>query len=279
MTIDDVYTTPIRKLVKYSTGVLGVDLLLSGGWTQGKIVEISGGERSGKSTLAYTTVAAAQIEKTPAFWVTAREHSFVPHYAKACGISLRSLGIITLQTADRALDVVNNICETMENGVIVLDDLSRSAYNTSDLDSKVPRLSRKDGNVLAANAVRQKNTILLLTDESCTWVKTHPYWVEQKVLTSNTKANYMDVLIVRNPGGVVGKGLQIPLIPEQGVNNALHLLQMAVSAGVVKECSAYYTYEDRKLGHGKAEASTTIRDDELLAGTIRDRIAASAWAE
>ena len=77
-----------EELPRITTGVLAFDLMLGGGWPVNQWSEIIGDESSGKTALAFKTIAANQAADPEwiAMWVAAEE--FVPEYAASIGVDL-----------------------------------------------------------------------------------------------------------------------------------------------------------------------------------------------
>lgn len=78
-----------------STGSLAADLVLGGGFAQGRIINIVGHTSAGKTTLALTTCAKLQREKPDAniLYVDA-ECALDPQYAKALGVNMDEIYLI-----------------------------------------------------------------------------------------------------------------------------------------------------------------------------------------
>jgi recombination protein RecA len=64
----------------FSSGSLGLDLALGGGYAKGRIVEIYGPESSGKTTLTLHAIAEIQKAGGTAAFIDA-EHALDPKYA------------------------------------------------------------------------------------------------------------------------------------------------------------------------------------------------------
>ena len=82
------------KLERLSTGILSYDLMLGGGWPVNQWSEIIGEESSGKTALAFKTIATNQA-LNPEFiclWIAAEE--FVPEYAESIGVDLERMWIV-----------------------------------------------------------------------------------------------------------------------------------------------------------------------------------------
>jgi recombination protein RecA len=97
--------------------------MTGGGWPVNQWSEIIGEESSGKTALAYKTIAANQ-EINPdwiAMWVAAEE--FVPEYAKAIGVDLSRLWVVETNVMEQAYDLVNRALENRAVDCIVIDSL------------------------------------------------------------------------------------------------------------------------------------------------------------
>lgn len=112
-----------EELPRISTGILAFDLMLGGGWPMNQWSEIIGNESSGKTALAYKTIAANQ-EVDPewvAMWVAAEE--FVPEYAAAIGVDLERLWVVETNVMEDAYDLVLKAMDNRAVDCIVIDSL------------------------------------------------------------------------------------------------------------------------------------------------------------
>lgn len=112
-----------EELSRITTGILAYDLMTGGGWPVNQWSEIIGEESSGKTALAYKTIAANQAINADwiAMWVAAEE--FVPEYAKAIGVDLERLWVVETNVMEQAYDLVNRALENRAVDCIVIDSL------------------------------------------------------------------------------------------------------------------------------------------------------------
>jgi recombination protein RecA len=112
-----------EEVPRITTGVLAFDLMLGGGWPMNQWSEIIGDESSGKTALAYKTIAANQAIDPDwiAMWVAAEE--FVPDYAKAIGVDLERLWVVETNVMEHAYDLIIRAMENRAVDCIVLDSL------------------------------------------------------------------------------------------------------------------------------------------------------------
>lgn len=112
-----------EELSRITTGILAYDLMTGGGWPVNQWSEIIGEESSGKTALAYKTIAANQAINPDwiAMWVAAEE--FVPEYAKAIGVDLDRLWVVETNVMEHAYDLVNRALDNRAVDCIVIDSL------------------------------------------------------------------------------------------------------------------------------------------------------------
>ena len=104
-----------EEVPRITTGILAYDLMLGGGWPANQWSEIIGDESSGKTALAYKTIAANQAIDPDwvAMWIAAEE--FVPDYAKAIGVDLDRLWVVETNVMEQVYDL---IIRAMENRAV-----------------------------------------------------------------------------------------------------------------------------------------------------------------
>lgn len=106
-----------------TTGVLAFDLALGGGWATNQWNEIIGEESSGKTAIAYKTIAANQALDPDwlALWVAAEE--YVPDYAASFGVDLERLWVIETNAMESALELVLKAVDNRAVDCVVIDSL------------------------------------------------------------------------------------------------------------------------------------------------------------
>jgi len=107
-----------------STGSIAMDLSLGvGGMPRGRIIEIYGGESSGKTTLALHVVAEAQKKGGVCAFVDA-EHAMDPDYAQKIGVDVNKLLISQPDSGEQALQIVETLVRSKAVDVIVVDSVA-----------------------------------------------------------------------------------------------------------------------------------------------------------
>lgn len=114
----------IKEPVKRTTsGILAYDLMLGGGWPTNQWSEIIGDESSGKTAIAYKTIAANQAldPSYVALWVAAED--YVPEYAAAIGVDLDRLWVVENNVMEEVYDLVIRVLDNRAVDCIVIDSL------------------------------------------------------------------------------------------------------------------------------------------------------------
>lgn len=112
-----------EEVPRITTGILAYDLMLGGGWPLNQWSEIIGEESSGKTALAYKTIAANQAINPNfiAMWVAAE--TYVPQYARAIGVDLDRLWVVETNIMEQVYDLVIKALDNRAVDMIVIDSL------------------------------------------------------------------------------------------------------------------------------------------------------------
>lgn len=158
---------------RITSGSLGLDLVLGGGWPCNQAVEIIGESSHGKTFVALKTIAANQ-DADPEFlavWVAAEE--WVPQYALMCGVDLSRVIVVETNVMEAAYNAALGFCETREVDLVVIDSLP--ALVPAPEDERDMELStvgrgamttnkffRKVGKSLKRSLVEEERPVLLI---------------------------------------------------------------------------------------------------------------------
>lgn len=153
-------------LPRITSGVLAFDLMLGGGWPINQWSEIIGNESSGKTALAYKTIAANQAANPDyvALWVAAED--YVPEYAEAIGVDLDRLWVVENNVMEEVYDLVIRVLDNRAVDCIVIDSLPAlvpsDEYDKTMEEFTVGLGARLTGKFLRKSGKAQKRS---LTDE------------------------------------------------------------------------------------------------------------------
>lgn len=111
-----------QKVARVTSGSLSLDVALGGGWPCNRWNEVYGDESSGKTLVAYKTIAANQ-EKGPfeVLWAAAEE--FDAAYAQLCGCDLNQFYLIESNITEVVFEEVLNHVKQRLVDCVVIDSL------------------------------------------------------------------------------------------------------------------------------------------------------------
>jgi recombination protein RecA len=282
------------------TGALGLDLALGvGGVPRGRIVEIFGNEASGKTTLAYHIIAEAQKMGGACAFIDA-EHALDPTYAQAVGVNLEELLLSQPDTGEQALDIADMLVRSGAIDVFVLDSvaalLPRAELEGEMGDSHVglqARLMSKAMRKLSGslstthtvgiflNQIREKIGIMFGNPEVTPGGRALKFWssvrielrrvenlkVGPQVIGARSRAR-----IVKNKVAPPFRQCEFDIIYGKGISRGGCILDVGQAVGVITKTGAFFTYNDRRIGHGRENARETLEGDPELCREIEDRI-------
>jgi recombination protein RecA len=112
-----------EEVPRVTSGVLAYDLMLGGGWPINQWSEIIGEESSGKTALAYKTIAANQAINPDftALWIAAE--AYVPQYASAIGVDTERLWVVETNVMEQVYDLIIKALDNRAVDMIVVDSL------------------------------------------------------------------------------------------------------------------------------------------------------------
>lgn len=155
------------------SGSLLLDIALGGGYPQGRVVELNGREKGGKTTLLNMAIAEAQkVEPDKECAIIDLEHSYNPEWAEKLGVDLSRLFITQPDTyAEKVFEMVEFLVKTGRYSIIGLDSVAglipKSEFEEGDYDKE----SRVGGNSkLNAKAIRKIVNSGILTESGTTLV-------------------------------------------------------------------------------------------------------------
>jgi recombination protein RecA len=148
-----------QTVPKFTSGSLGLDAILGGGWPGNTWSELVGEASHGKTAVAFKTIAANQ-RRDPEFtavWVAAEE--FVKEYAIMCGVDLSRLVLVETNIMEDAFDAVLKFAESRTVDALVLDSLP-SLVPTPEEEKDMEQMTVGRGALLINKFFRKTTTTM-----------------------------------------------------------------------------------------------------------------------
>lgn len=293
----------VQEIDSTPTGSLGLDIALGiGGLPKGRIVEIFGPESSGKTTLTLHCVAEEQKNGGVCAFVDA-EHALDPQYAKKLGIDLDELLISQPDTGEQALEITDTLVRSGAVNLIVVDSVAaltpKSELEGDMGDSNVGvqarlmsqamrkltgSISRSNCMVIFINQIRMKIGVMFGSPETTTGGNALKFYSSVRLDIRRIGAikdrdevigNATRVKVVKNKVAPPFKQVEFDIIYGEGISKTGELLDIGVKVGVVEKSGSWYSYGDERIGQGRENAKTFLKENKAVALGIEDKIRAA----
>ncbi|MEC4720313.1 recombinase RecA [Noviherbaspirillum sp. CPCC 100848] len=286
-----------------STGSLGLDIALGvGGLPRGRVVEIYGPESSGKTTLTLQAIAEMQKLGGTCAFIDA-EHALDVVYAQKLGVNLSELLISQPDTGEQALEICDALVRSGSVDLVVVDSvaaLTPRAEIEGDMGDSLPGLqarlmsqalrkltgsiNRTNTLVIFINQIRMKIGVMFGNPETTTGGNALKFYASVRLdirRTGSIKSgdevigNETKVKVVKNKVAPPFKEAHFDILYGEGTSREGEVLDLGAEAKIVEKSGAWYSYNGERIGQGKDNARTYLREHPELAREIENKVRAS----
>ena len=287
-----------------STGSLGLDIALGiGGLPKGRVVEIYGPESSGKTTLTLQVIAEAQKRGGICAFIDA-EHALDPVYARKLGVKVDELLISQPDTGEQALEIADTLVRSGAIDVLVIDSvaaLTPKAELEGEMGDSLPGLqarlmsqalrkltasiSRSGTMVVFINQIRMKIGIMFGNPETTTGGNALKFYASVRLdirrigqikERDNVVGNQTRVKVVKNKVAPPFKQVEFDIMYGEGISKVGELVDLGVKAGIVEKSGAWFSYDGQRIGQGRENSKTFLKDNPRIAEAIEKAIRQNA---
>ena len=287
-----------------STGSLGLDIALGvGGLPRGRVVEIYGPESSGKTTLCLQVVAEMQKLGGTAAFIDA-EHALDPQYAQKLGVNVGDLLISQPDTGEQALEIADMLVRSGSVDIIVVDSVAaltpraeiegemgdqmvglHARLMSQALRKLTANIKKTNTLVIFINQIRMKIGVMFGSPETTTGGNALKFYASVRLDIRRIGAvkerdevigNQTRVKVVKNKMAPPFKQVEFDIMYGEGVSKTGELIDLGVKAGMVEKSGAWFSYNSQRLGQGRENAKTFLRDNPDLAREIETALRQNA---
>ena len=294
----------IVEVETVSTGSLGLDIALGvGGLPRGRIIEVYGPESSGKTTLALQAIAEAQKKGGVCGFIDA-EHALDPVYARKLGVNLDDLLVSQPDNGEQALEIADTLVRSSSVDILVVDSvaaLTPKAEIEGEMGESRPGLqarlmsqalrkltgsiSRTKTMVIFINQIRMKIGVMYGSPETTTGGNALKFYASvrldiRRISTLKDRdepiGNQVRVKVVKNKVAPPFKQVEFDIMFGEGISKMGELIDLGVKANVVEKSGAWFSYDSQRLGQGRENAKTFLKDNPEIASEIEGKIRQNA---
>ncbi|CAA6804386.1 MAG: RecA protein [uncultured Thiotrichaceae bacterium] len=286
----------IRNIDAISTGSLTLDVALGiGGLPKGRVVEIYGPESSGKTTLTLQVIAECQKMGGTAAFVDA-EHALDPQYAEKLGVNVDDLLVSQPDTGEQALEITDMLVRSSAVDVVVVDSVAalvpkaeiegdmgdshvglQARLMSQALRKLTGNIKRSNTMVIFINQIRMKIGVMFGNPETTSGGNALKFYASVRLDIRRTGAikrgdevvgNETRVKVVKNKVAPPFKQAEFEILYGEGISHEGELIDLGVKHGLVGKAGAWYSYKDAKIGQGKDNSKTWLKENPEAAAEI-----------
>ena len=290
-----------------STSCLSIDLALGvGGVPRGRVIEIYGPEASGKTTLAQHIVSSVQKEGGTAAFVDA-EHALDPEYAKKIGINVNELLISQPDTGEQALEIVETLVRSNGVDVIVVDSVAALTPKAEiEGDMGAPQMglqarlmsqalrkltgviAKTKTSVIFINQTRMKIGVMFGNPETTTGGTALKFYSSVRIEVRRSAqikqadriiGNRVKCKIVKNKVAAPFRTTEFDIMYNEGISLPGDILDTGLQFGVIDKSGNSYKFKEEKLGVGRENAKTFLKENPKLMNSIKNEVWAAVKAQ
>jgi len=288
------------EIESVSSGSLALDIALGiGGLPRGRVVEIYGPESSGKTTLTLHAVAEAQKAGGTCAFIDA-EHALDPGYARKLGCDTDNLLISQPDTGEQALEIADTLVRSGVLDVVVIDSVAAlvpKAELEGEMGDSLPGLqarlmsqalrkltasiSRSKCMVIFTNQIRSKIGVMFGSPETTTGGNALKFYASIRIDVrrigsvkdrDEITGNQTRVKVVKNKMAPPFKQVEFDIMYGEGISKTGELIDLGVKAGLVEKSGSWFSYGDRRIGQGRENAKTFLRENPEVARELEDSL-------
>ncbi|MBQ8662872.1 MAG: recombinase RecA [Eubacterium sp.] len=282
------------------TGCLSLDIALGlGGVPKGRVIEVYGPESSGKTTVALHMVAEVQKAGGIAGFIDA-EHALDPVYAKKIGVDIDNLYISQPDNGEQALEITETMVRSGAVDIVIVDSVAalvpkaeidgdmgdshvglQARLMSQALRKLTAVISKSNCIVIFINQLREKVGVMFGNPETTTGGRALKFYssirmdvrrIESLKQGGEIIGNRTRIKVVKNKIAPPFKEAEFDIMFGQGISREGDILDLAANVNVVNKSGAWYAYEGEKIGQGRENAKTFLKEHPEIRDEIERKV-------
>ncbi|PWR00511.1 recombinase RecA [Leucothrix pacifica] len=289
-----------RNIEVISTGSLTLDIALGvGGLPRGRIVEIYGPESSGKTTMTLHTIAECQKAGGTCAFIDA-EHALDPSYAEKLGVNIDDLLVSQPDNGEQALEIADMLVRSSGVDLVIVDSVAaltpraeiegdmgdshmglQARLMSQALRKLTANIQKSNTTVIFINQIRMKIGVMFGSPETTTGGNALKFYASVRMdirriggikKGDEIVGNSTRVKVVKNKMAPPFKEAEFEILYGEGVSHEGELIDLGVREGLINKAGSWYSYQSDKIGQGKDNVRTYLKENPEIAETIEKQL-------
>ena len=232
------------------------------------------------------------------------EHALDPTYAEKLGVDVENLLVSQPDTGEQALEITDMLVRSGAVDVVVVDSVAaltpkaeiegemgelqvglHARLMSQALRKLTGNIKRSNTIVIFINQIRMKIGVMFGSPETTTGGNALKFYASVRLDIRRIGAikerdevvgNQTRVKVVKNKLAPPFKQVEFDIMYGEGVSKNGELIDLGVKAGVVEKSGAWFSYDSQRIGQGRENAKTFLKNNPDIAGKIETAIRQNA---
>ena len=297
--IDKSHITPCNVI---RTGSLAVDIAVGiGGLPRGRVVEISGSESSGKTTLSLQCIAEAQKNGGICAFIDA-EHALDAQYAKNLGVNMDELVVSQPDTAEEIVGICLDWAASGLFSMLVIDSVAamipRAVLEGEVEDKHMALMGRLMSQNLpkVVKAVAKTDTCMLFINQmrsnlgasgpygpttTTTGGRALKFYCSLRLETARTGSNKdgetvtgnkVNIKVLKNKLAAPFTVAETNIVFGEGFDVNSEIIDIGVALKLIEKSGSWYAYNGERMGQGRDNSGVFLNENQEIRNSLIDKI-------
>ncbi len=282
------------------SGSISVDHAIGiGGFPRGRVVEVFGPESSGKTTLALSVVGQAQKRGGIAAFIDA-EHALDAEYARKLGVDIDNLLVSQPDNGEQALEIAEMLVRSNAVDVVVVDSVAalvpkaelegemgdshvglQARLMSQALRKLTAIVAKSRTTLIFINQIREKIGVMFGSPETTTGGRALKFYASVRIdirrIASIKEGEEVTgarakVKVVKNKVAAPFRQAEFDIDYGEGISRTGELIDLGVEHKLVVKSGAWYSYGDLRLGQGRENSKSFLKENADLAEEIEIKL-------